>query len=108
METKERAKIQTKIREVSELGKEEKRGCIHFDQIQDVTPDSDVCEACVALGDTWVNLRLCMTCGQVGCCDDSKNTHARKHSMATMHPVIMSYKPGEDWLWCYVDEVLLP
>lgn len=99
--------IKTKVAGISGVGAEHKKGCIHFDQIQEVTPNSDVCEECVALGDTWVNLRLCMACGQVGCCDDSKNTHARKHFEATDHPVIMSYQPGEEWLWCYSDKVLL-
>ncbi len=99
--------INTKVAGISGVGAEHKKGCIHFDQIQEVTPNSDVCEECVALGDTWVNLRLCLACGQVGCCDDSKNTHARKHFEATDHPVIISYQPGEEWLWCYSDEVLL-
>ncbi|NIM96485.1 MAG: hypothetical protein GTO18_22525 [Anaerolineales bacterium] len=84
----------------------DRQDCVHLDQIEEVTPNSDVCEACIALGDTWVNLRVCMICGQVGCCDDSKNTHARKHFKATGHPIIMSFQPGEDWLWCYVDEAL--
>ena len=85
-----------------------KKGCVHFNLIQEVEPNSDnVCEQCVALGDTWVNLRLCMTCGQVGCCDDSKNRHARKHYQEVEHPVIMSFQPREDWLWCYVNDVLV-
>jgi uncharacterized UBP type Zn finger protein len=99
--------IKTKVAGISGVGVEDKKGCIHFDQIEEVAPNSDVCEECVALGDRWVNLRLCMTCGQVGCCDDSKNTHARKHFEATDHSVIISYQPGEEWLWCYSDEVLL-
>ena len=99
--------IKTKVSGISGVDADEKKGCLHFDQIREVTPNSEVCEQCVALGDTWVNLRLCMTCGQVGCCDDSKNTHASKHFEATSHPVIMSYQPGEEWLWCYVDKVLL-
>jgi Zn-finger in ubiquitin-hydrolases and other protein len=60
---------------------------------------------CLASGDSWVHLRLCRTCGHVGCCDDSKNRHARKHSSATGHPIISSFEPGEDWSWCFVDEV---
>ena len=101
------ATIKAKVSGISGVDTDEKKGCLHFDKIQQVTPNSEVCEQCVALGDTWVNLRLCMTCGQVGCCDDSKNTHASKHFEATDHPVIMSYQPGEEWLWCYTDKVLL-
>ncbi|MEO6927866.1 MAG: UBP-type zinc finger domain-containing protein [Casimicrobiaceae bacterium] len=62
------------------------------------------CEECLALGDTWVHLRLCVHCGHVGCCDSSKNRHATRHFAATGHPVIRSLEPGEDWLWCFEDE----
>ena len=81
--------------------------CSHLDMIQDVTPSAEGCEDCLAAGDTWVHLRLCMTCGHVGCCDDSKNTHARKHATATEHPIIKSFETGEFWMWCYQDDVLL-
>ena len=57
------------------------------------------------MGDTWVHLRLCRSCGHVGCCDDSKNRHARKHFTGLNHPIISSFEPGEDWSWCFVDEV---
>jgi hypothetical protein len=57
------------------------------------------------MGDTWVHLRLCRTCGHVGCCDDSKNRHARKHAAATHHAIVSSFEPGEDWSWCFVDEL---
>ncbi len=67
------------------------------------TPEG--CEECLAAGDRWVQLRLCLECGHVGCCDSSKNKHATKHYRATQHPVIRSFQPGERWLWCYVDEV---
>jgi uncharacterized UBP type Zn finger protein len=79
--------------------------CPHIADIQDVTPNSRRCEECVRMGDTWVHLRLCMTCGNVGCCDSSKNKHATQHFHATDHPIILSFQPGEDWGWCYVDEV---
>jgi hypothetical protein len=59
------------------------------------------CEECLARGDSWVHLRLCVHCGHVGCCDDSKNKHATKHNHRSGHPVIQSMEPGEDWLWCY-------
>ena len=81
--------------------------CTHLDQIQDVTPNSDGCEECRALGDTWVHLRLCLICGNVGCCENSKNTHARKHAHAHGHPLIRSFEPGEFWMWCYIDEVMI-
>ena len=58
-------------------------------------------------GDTWVHLRLCRYCGHVGCCDDSRNRHATKHFDSTSHPIITSAEPGEDWSWCYVDQVLV-
>jgi hypothetical protein len=66
-----------------------------------------ICPECVALGDTWVHLRICQQCGHVGCCDDSKNKHATKHFRATQHPVITSAQPGERWAWCYPDEAFL-
>lgn len=81
--------------------------CTHLDQIHGVKPNSDGCEACRALGDTWVHLRECLSCGNVGCCDDSKNTHATKHFRSAGHPLIRSFQPGEDWAWCYVDEVAM-
>ena len=71
-----------------------------------VHPRSHGCEECLARGDGWVHLRLCMRCGHVGCCDDSPNRHATKHHHATGHPVIKSFEPGEDWGWCYPDEEL--
>ena len=80
-------------------------GCQHLDQIDVVTPSGDGCVECLAIGDSWVHLRLCMGCGHVGCCDDSKNKHATKHFRATHHPIIMSYEPGEAWGWCYVEPV---
>ena len=63
------------------------------------------CEECLASGDEWVHLRLCLTCGHVGCCDESPNRHATKHFRSTQHPIIRSFEPGEDWGYCYVDEV---
>ena len=73
----------------------------------DVTPSAEGCEDCLKTGDTWVHLRMCMTCGHVGCCDSSKNKHATKHFHGTKHPIIRSAEPGEGWYWCYVDELLL-
>jgi CPA2 family monovalent cation:H+ antiporter-2 len=82
-------------------------GCTHVSQIKDVSPNTDGCEECLKIGDTWVHLRLCKICGHVGCCDSSKNKHATKHFHATKHPVVQSIEPGEDWMWCYVDEVFI-
>jgi uncharacterized UBP type Zn finger protein len=83
--------------------------CTHLDQIQSVVPRTpNGCEECLALGDRWVNLRLCMTCGHVGCCDSSKNKHASKHFHETGHPIVKPMEPGKPWLWCYADEQVLP
>jgi len=81
--------------------------CTHLDQIREVTPSANGCEDCLKIGDTWVHLRLCLTCGHVGCCDSSKNKHATKHFQTTQHPIIKSFQPGEEWGWCYVDEEML-
>ena len=81
--------------------------CPHRQQIKQVTPKTKGCEGCLATGDKWVELRLCLTCGHVGCCDSSKNKHATKHFRSTQHPIITSLEPGEDWSWCYVDEVAM-
>ena len=81
--------------------------CSHLDQIKVKTSDTHVCEECVAMGDGWVHLRLCLTCGHVGCCDASKNKHATKHFESLGHPLIRSLEPGERWIWCYVDEDLV-
>ncbi|UPL48234.1 UBP-type zinc finger domain-containing protein [Hymenobacter sublimis] len=69
-------------------------------------PAEPTCPECVALGDTWVHLRVCQTCGQVGCCDSSKNKHATRHFHATQHPIVVSAEPGEQWAWCYADNQL--
>ena len=81
------------------------QSCPHLAQIRAVEPRSEGCEECLALGDDWVQLRLCMSCGHVGCCDSSKNKHATKHFHETSHPIIKSFEPGEDWGWCYVDQL---
>lgn len=81
--------------------------CHHFKDLRPVTRSSRGCEECGKAGDTWVHLRECLICGHVGCCDSSKNTHATKHFHATKHPVMRSVEQGEDWGWCYVDEVMV-
>jgi uncharacterized UBP type Zn finger protein len=81
--------------------------CTHLDQIAEVVPDStEGCSDCLKIGGHWVHLRLCMICGHVACCDNSPNRHATAHYHATEHPIIRSFEPGEDWYWCYVDELM--
>jgi uncharacterized UBP type Zn finger protein len=83
------------------------RTCTHLTHdLRIVTTDVDVCEDCIKTGDSWVHLRMCTDCGHVGCCDSSKNKHATKHFHHTKHPVVRSIEPGENWTWCYVDEIM--
>ena len=85
-----------------------RKPCSHLDQIGDPAPSAEVCVECVAQGDTWPALRMCMTCGYVGCCDKAKNRHMARHFELTGHPVIRAYhERGMDWLWCRVDQTLL-
>ena len=81
--------------------------CTHLDQIEieELPASVDGCEECLQMGGKWLHLRICLTCGHVGCCDDSPNRHATKHAHATPHPLIRSLEPGEEWCWCYVDQV---
>jgi len=82
-------------------------GCEHTSEIKEVRPSGKGCVECLKLGDSWVHLRECLSCGHIGCCDSSKNKHATKHFHSTKHPIIRSFEPGEDWGWCYVDELEL-
>jgi uncharacterized UBP type Zn finger protein len=80
--------------------------CSHVDTIvADVAPSSNGCEDCLLIGTTWMHLRRCMWCGHVGCCDSSPMRHATAHFHEMGHPIVQSFEPGEDWLWCYVDDV---
>ncbi|HEV8173355.1 MAG TPA: UBP-type zinc finger domain-containing protein [Actinoplanes sp.] len=79
--------------------------CTHLNEAKDVTPSGNGCVECLAIGGRWVHLRLCMTCGHVGCCDSSPNKHATAHYHTEDHPLVQSYEPGEDWWWCYVDQI---
>ena len=72
-----------------------------------VEPSGHGCKECLDSGDEWVHLRLCMSCGHVGCCDSSPNKHATKHFHRSQHPVVKSYEPGEDWAYCYVDDLMI-
>ncbi|GAA0402541.1 UBP-type zinc finger domain-containing protein [Streptomyces luteireticuli] len=82
--------------------------CEHAAEIKDVVPSTtEGCEDCLREGTSWVHLRICLTCGHVGCCDSSPRRHARAHWNATEHPVMASREPGEDWAWCFPEETLL-
>ena len=82
--------------------------CTHLDQVRIAAPDGPVagCEDCLRLGTRWVHLRMCQVCGHIGCCDNSPERHATGHYAASGHPIIRSVEPGEDWSWCYVDELM--
>ena len=81
--------------------------CSHLDQIEflELPEPVEGCAQCLATGGSWVHLRMCQHCGQIGCCDRSPNRHASRHADATGHAVARSAEPGEEWSWCYVDEV---
>ena len=80
--------------------------CSHLDQVEvrQLPVDIPGCEECLKTGSQWVHLRLCLTCGKIGCCDSSPNRHASAHAAADQHPIVRSLERGEDWSWCYVDE----
>ena len=79
--------------------------CTHTNQIEFRETDKRQCDECVKMGDRWVHLRMCLVCGNVGCCDSSKNKHATKHFHHSKHPLMRSIEPGESWVWCYADEI---
>ena len=83
--------------------------CSHLDQVEVTELPAEVagCEDCLRIGGKWLHLRICLTCGHVGCCDNSPNRHATAHYHATSDPLLRSLEPGEEWSWCYVDEVFL-
>jgi uncharacterized UBP type Zn finger protein len=82
--------------------------CTHLDQVEILEPEGAVagCEECLKTGMRWVHLRMCQVCGRVGCCDNSPGRHATAHFKESGHPIIRSVQPGEDWSWCYVDELM--
>jgi len=83
--------------------------CRHLRGLKAIAPRTpDGCEECLKTGSAWVHLRLCLSCGHVGCCDDSPHRHATRHFHEKGHPVIASFEPGERWAWCYADEAELP
>lgn len=83
--------------------------CTHLDSVQflELPEPLPGCEECLATGDHWVHLRMCHTCGKIGCCDSSPNRHASRHYREVGHALARSAEPGEDWSWCFVDEVTL-
>lgn len=81
--------------------------CSHLHLVNEVATSAEGCENCLKSGGEWVHLRTCLICGHVGCCDSSVNQHARKHFNQTGHPLITSAETGEDWRWCYIDEIYL-
>jgi uncharacterized UBP type Zn finger protein len=84
-------------------------GCTHLDSVELTELPEEVpgCPECLAVGDKWCHLRICLSCGQVGCCDSSPNRHASRHAEASGHPLMRSIQPGENWSWCFVDELAL-
>lgn len=80
------------------------QSCEHLSSITPQEPHTKGCEECLKTGGTWMHLRLCLECGHVGCCDSSPGRHATKHYHATTHPIMMSFEPGEDWGYCFVDQ----
>jgi hypothetical protein len=83
--------------------------CTHLDTIEitELPASVEGCEDCLPVGGEWCHLRICLTCGHVGCCDSSPGRHASAHSLSSGHPIIRSIQPGEDWSWCFVDELTM-
>ena len=83
-------------------------GCSHLDRIEILEPPPriDGCEECLKIGGEWLHLRMCQSCGKIGCCDSSPNKHASRHAHEDDHPIARSVEPGEDWSWCYVDNLM--
>jgi uncharacterized UBP type Zn finger protein len=83
--------------------------CSHLDTVEltDLPDPLDGCEECLKIGQSWVHLRMCQSCGHIGCCDSSPGKHATAHYEETGHPIVRSAEPGEDWSWCFADEVMM-
>jgi uncharacterized UBP type Zn finger protein len=83
--------------------------CTHLDHVlvTELPQSVDGCAECLATGGKWLHLRICLECGNVGCCDDSPGQHATAHNAASGHPIIRSLEPGEDWCWCFDDELAM-
>jgi hypothetical protein len=83
--------------------------CTHLEavRVRELPDRIEGCQECLEQGTRWVHLRMCQTCGHIGCCDNSPGRHATAHHESSGHPIIRSAEPGEDWSWCYVDELAL-
>jgi hypothetical protein len=79
--------------------------CAHLDHITEVSPSGNGCVECLASGGWWVHLRRCTECGHIGCCDNSPGKHATAHHNTTEHPIVQSFEPGEEWFYCYPDDL---
>ncbi|WP_306210629.1 UBP-type zinc finger domain-containing protein [Actinoplanes sp. RD1] len=89
-------------------GEATEKSCAHLGEIRDVRPSVEHgCEDCLREGTRWVHLRECLSCGHVGCCDNSPRRHATAHWRHTGHAIVASREPGEDWAWCYADDLFL-
>jgi uncharacterized UBP type Zn finger protein len=102
-----RQRLADELRRISFQRSFAHRRCAHLGTTENVAPSSPTCPSCDEQGAPWVHLRMCLTCGAVGCCDSSRQRHARAHFEATGHPVIRSIEPGEAWAWCYPDQAYL-
>jgi hypothetical protein len=80
--------------------------CTHLESPTGAAPSGTGCVECLATGGRWVHLRRCMECGHIGCCDSSPGKHATAHFGSSHHPLVQSFEPGEEWFWCYVDQVM--
>ncbi|MGH2536638.1 MAG: UBP-type zinc finger domain-containing protein [Candidatus Promineifilaceae bacterium] len=98
--------ITDRIRSLLWSGNLASRGCEHLSQTHEVEPLAQGCVECLQSGGRWVHLRLCLSCGHVGCCDNSPGRHARGHFQDSGHAVVQSFEPGEEWLYCYQDQAL--
>ena len=101
------AKVSETVRRIAFQHSLAQRSCTHLDSVGDLGVGTPECLSCTAEGHPWVALRMCLTCGSIGCCDSSAGQHARGHFEATGHPVIRSIEPGQDWAWCYLDQAYL-
>jgi uncharacterized UBP type Zn finger protein len=83
--------------------------CTHLEHVQitELPEEVEGCADCLAAGTGWLHLRICLECGHVGCCDSSPQRHASAHARESDHPIMRSLEPGEDWAWCFVDEVAM-
>jgi hypothetical protein len=83
--------------------------CSHLDTIEvtELPAAVDGCEDCLREGSVWLHLRICLCCGHVGCCDDSPHQHASRHAAACGHQLIRSLEPGEEWSWCFADQLAM-